>query len=195
MVKRIVADRCWGAIIDVQELFISQTDKRLWSKIKRNINNFARLLGHFSIPIVFTIERPVHLPFQLLVAGNGLPALCYAPLGCLDASVAYGGQRRGARLVPRGQNRARHSPSPTGVNALLAHAASIPHRFCAPYNSLPRSQQLWRVPHDRLPSMLEYRERLGDFGNRLFRAFSIENDNVSRAADGKSIIGKIEQPR
>ncbi len=43
--------------------------------------------------------------------------------------------------------------------------------------------------------MLEYRERLGDFGNRLFRAFSIENDNVSRAADGKSIVGKIEQPR
>ena len=59
MVKRIVADRCWGAIIDVQELFISQTDKRLWSKIKRNINNFARLLGHFRIPIVFTLERPI----------------------------------------------------------------------------------------------------------------------------------------
>ena len=59
MVKRIVADRCWGAIIDVQELFISQTDKRLWSKIKKNINNFARLLGHFRIPIVFTLERPV----------------------------------------------------------------------------------------------------------------------------------------
>ena len=52
MVKRIVADRCWGAIIDVQELFISQTDKRLWSKITKNINNFARL-------IVFTLERPV----------------------------------------------------------------------------------------------------------------------------------------
>src|SRR5437016_6920146 len=59
MVKRILADRCWGAIIDVQELFISQTDKRLWSKIKKNINNFARLLGHFRIPIVFTLERPV----------------------------------------------------------------------------------------------------------------------------------------
>src|SRR5436309_15303588 len=59
MVKRIVADRCWGAIIDVQELFISQTDKRLWSKITKNINNFARLLGHFRIPIVFTLERPV----------------------------------------------------------------------------------------------------------------------------------------
>jgi hypothetical protein len=43
--------------------------------------------------------------------------------------------------------------------------------------------------------MLEYRERLGDFGNRLFRAFSVDDDNVSRAADGKAIVGKIEQPR
>ena len=42
--------------------------------------------------------------------------------------------------------------------------------------------------------MLEYRERLGDFGNRLFRAFRIDDDNVSRAADGKAIVGKIEQP-
>src|SRR5262245_26479273 len=60
---------------------------------------------------------------------------------------------------------------------------------------LPRSQQLRRVPHYRLPSKLEYRERLGDFGNRLFRAFSVDDDNVSRAADGKAIVGKIEQPR
>jgi hypothetical protein len=60
---------------------------------------------------------------------------------------------------------------------------------------LPRSQQLRRVPHDRLSSMLENRERLGDFGNRLFRAFSIDDDNVGWAADGKAIVGKIEQPR
>ena len=59
MVKRILTDRCWGAIIDVQELFISQTDQRLWSKIKTNTNNFARLLGYFGIPIVFTLERPI----------------------------------------------------------------------------------------------------------------------------------------
>src|SRR5215813_3437439 len=58
-----------------------------------------------------------------------------------------------------------------------------------------RSQQLRRVPYDRLPSMLEYRERLGDFGNRLFGALGIDDDNVSRAADGKAIVGKIEQPR
>jgi hypothetical protein len=43
--------------------------------------------------------------------------------------------------------------------------------------------------------MLEYRERLGDFGNRLFRALRIDDDDVSRAADGKAIVGKIEQPR
>src|SRR6266849_2144010 len=60
---------------------------------------------------------------------------------------------------------------------------------------LPRSQQLRRVPHHRLPSMLEYRERLGDFGNHLFRAFRIDDDNVSRAADSKAVVGEIEQPR
>jgi hypothetical protein len=60
---------------------------------------------------------------------------------------------------------------------------------------LPRPQQLRRVPHYRLPPMLEHRERLGDFGNRLFGAFSIDDDNVSRVADGKAIVGKIEQPR
>ena len=43
--------------------------------------------------------------------------------------------------------------------------------------------------------MLEYRERLGDFGNRLFRGLRIDDDNVSRAADGKAIVGQIEQPR
>jgi isochorismate hydrolase len=59
MAKRIVADNCWGAIIDVQEFFLSQTDKRLWSKINRNTKNFARLLGYFRIPIVCTVERPV----------------------------------------------------------------------------------------------------------------------------------------
>src|SRR5215831_16031869 len=60
---------------------------------------------------------------------------------------------------------------------------------------LPRPEQLRRVPHYRLPSVLEHRERLSDFGNRLFRAFSIEDDNVGRAADGKAIVGNIKQPR
>jgi len=56
--KRIVANRCCGAIIDVQEFFISQADKRLRSKIKTNIKNFARLLGYFRIPVVVTLEWP-----------------------------------------------------------------------------------------------------------------------------------------
>jgi nicotinamidase-related amidase len=58
-VKRIVANRCCGAIIDVQEFFISQADKRLRLKIKKNTKNFARLLGYFRIPMLVTLERPL----------------------------------------------------------------------------------------------------------------------------------------
>jgi nicotinamidase-related amidase len=57
--KRIVPDDCCGAIIDVQEFFLSQADKRLRSRIKTNIRNFARLLGYFRVPIVVTLERSV----------------------------------------------------------------------------------------------------------------------------------------
>ena len=57
--KRIVADQCWGLIIDVQEFFLSQVEERLRSKIKTNTKNFARLLGYFRVPIVITLERPV----------------------------------------------------------------------------------------------------------------------------------------
>jgi nicotinamidase-related amidase len=60
MPKRIVRDHCWGVIIDVQEFFLSQADTRLRSRIKTNTKNFARLLGHFRVPIVATLERPVH---------------------------------------------------------------------------------------------------------------------------------------
>jgi nicotinamidase-related amidase len=59
MAKRIVPDRCWGVIIDVQEFFLSQSDKALRSRIKTNTKNFARLLGYFRIPVVITLERPV----------------------------------------------------------------------------------------------------------------------------------------
>jgi nicotinamidase-related amidase len=59
MVKRIVPARCFGAIIDVQPFFLAQLNKRLASKIRTNLKNFARLLGYFRIPIVATIERPV----------------------------------------------------------------------------------------------------------------------------------------
>jgi isochorismate hydrolase len=57
--KRIAVDRCWGLIIDVQEFFLAQADKRLRSKLETNIKNFARLLGYFRIPMVATFERPV----------------------------------------------------------------------------------------------------------------------------------------
>jgi nicotinamidase-related amidase len=59
MAKRIVADQCWGLIIDVQEFFLSQAGERLRSKIKTNTKNFVRLLGYFRVPIVITLERPV----------------------------------------------------------------------------------------------------------------------------------------
>jgi nicotinamidase-related amidase len=59
MAQRIVADRCLGVIVDVQEFFLSQTDKQLRPKIKTNMKNFARLLGYFRIPILVTLERPV----------------------------------------------------------------------------------------------------------------------------------------
>jgi nicotinamidase-related amidase len=57
--KRIVASRCCGAIIDVQEFFISQAGKGRRAKIKTNTKNFARLLGYFRIPMIVTLERPL----------------------------------------------------------------------------------------------------------------------------------------
>ncbi len=59
MAKRIVVDHCWSLIIDVQEFFLSQVEQRLRCKIETNAKNFARLLGHFRIPMVVTLERPV----------------------------------------------------------------------------------------------------------------------------------------
>ena len=57
--KRIIRDDCCGAIIDVQEFFLSQADKRIRSRIKTNTRNFVRLLGYFRAPMVATLERPV----------------------------------------------------------------------------------------------------------------------------------------
>jgi hypothetical protein len=60
MTKRIVPDQCWGAIIDVQEFFLSQLrDRTLRSRIETNTINFARLLGYFRVPLVATLERPI----------------------------------------------------------------------------------------------------------------------------------------
>lgn len=59
MAKRIALTQCCGVIIDVQEFFLAQTDKRLRPKIRANIRHFARLLGHFRVPMLATLERPV----------------------------------------------------------------------------------------------------------------------------------------
>jgi nicotinamidase-related amidase len=57
--KRIVAGRCCGVIVDVQGYFLSQIDRRLRARIKSNTGHFARLLGHFQIPMIVTLERSV----------------------------------------------------------------------------------------------------------------------------------------
>jgi nicotinamidase-related amidase len=60
-VKRLAAERCFGAIIDVQDFFLSQVGGRLArSRIESNVANLARLLGYFRIPLVVTLERPIH---------------------------------------------------------------------------------------------------------------------------------------
>ncbi len=58
-VKRIVADECCGVIVDLQDFFLAQVDKKFRSRIKTNTSHFVRLLNYFRIPIVVTLERPV----------------------------------------------------------------------------------------------------------------------------------------
>jgi nicotinamidase-related amidase len=59
MTRRVDHDRCLGVLIDVQEFFLSQVDKRLQSRLKKNITYFVRLLGYFRVPTLVTLERPV----------------------------------------------------------------------------------------------------------------------------------------
>jgi len=59
--RRIARDRCCGVIIDVQDFFLAQIDKRQRARIKTNTANFVRLLNYFQIPIVVTIERPIDI--------------------------------------------------------------------------------------------------------------------------------------
>jgi nicotinamidase-related amidase len=59
MARRILIDHCCGLIIDVQRFFLSQVDKRFRFQITTNLRNYVRLLGHFGIPIMVTLERPV----------------------------------------------------------------------------------------------------------------------------------------
>lgn len=58
-VKRIVADQCCAAIVDLQGFFLAQIDKKLRARIKTNTSHFVRLLNYFQIPILVTLERPV----------------------------------------------------------------------------------------------------------------------------------------
>jgi hypothetical protein len=57
--RRIDRTACAGAIVDVQGFFLSQLAKRAEARLRNNLENFARLLGYFRIPIVVTLERPV----------------------------------------------------------------------------------------------------------------------------------------
>jgi Isochorismatase family len=58
-VKRIVADQCCGAIVDLQGFFLAQLDKKLRARLKTNTAHFVRLLNYFQIPIRVTLERSV----------------------------------------------------------------------------------------------------------------------------------------
>lgn len=59
MVKRIVPEHCCGALIDVQSFFLAQLDKRLRARVTANTRHLVRLLGHFGIPLVVTLEQPL----------------------------------------------------------------------------------------------------------------------------------------
>ncbi|MEZ5786847.1 MAG: isochorismatase family protein [Xanthobacteraceae bacterium] len=58
-VKRIVPSQCCGVIIDVQDFFLDQVEKRARARIKVNTRNYVRLLDYFRAPMVATLERPV----------------------------------------------------------------------------------------------------------------------------------------
>jgi nicotinamidase-related amidase len=59
MARRIMREDCLGAIIDVQEFFLSQVDEGPRAKIETNTKSFVRLLNYFKIPLVVTLERSV----------------------------------------------------------------------------------------------------------------------------------------
>jgi nicotinamidase-related amidase len=80
MVKRIVADRCCGIVVDVQGFFLSQLDARARAGIEANTANFVRLLGYFRIPLLVTLERPVDMK-------EGLPEEIAGELGALKSGL------------------------------------------------------------------------------------------------------------
>lgn len=80
MAKRIVADRCCGAIIDVQEFFLMQLEARQRSAIEANTANLIRLLGYFRIPMIATLERPLDMK-------GALPDLIDESFGGLESGL------------------------------------------------------------------------------------------------------------
>jgi nicotinamidase-related amidase len=58
-VKRLASNRCFGVIIDVQGYFLARLGKSLRTRIEQGTGELARLLDHFNIPVVVTIEQPV----------------------------------------------------------------------------------------------------------------------------------------
>jgi nicotinamidase-related amidase len=57
--RRVVACESCGILIDVQQFFLAQLDKRVRSSIKTNTANLLRLLSYFRIPMVVTLERSI----------------------------------------------------------------------------------------------------------------------------------------
>jgi nicotinamidase-related amidase len=57
--RRIEVGLCCGVLIDVQKFFLAQLDKRHRARIVTNTANFVRLLDHFRIPLVVTLEIPL----------------------------------------------------------------------------------------------------------------------------------------
>lgn len=60
MVKRIVVEKSCGVIVDYQDFFLSQVERRARARLRANTRNFVRLLDYFRIPMIATLERPVY---------------------------------------------------------------------------------------------------------------------------------------
>jgi isochorismate hydrolase len=58
--KRIVAEQSCGIIVDVQRFFLLMLDGSRRQNIVYWTGHFARLLSQYNIPIVATLETPVH---------------------------------------------------------------------------------------------------------------------------------------
>jgi nicotinamidase-related amidase len=80
MAKRVISDQCCGLIVDVQGFFLSQLDGRARAFIEANTANLIRLLGHFRIPLIATLERP-------LETKGGLPEEIEHELGALKRGL------------------------------------------------------------------------------------------------------------